>query len=188
MGQQFGLVAWRVLGHIRSGRALAIGVGIVLAALPQDILYVIDSDVLCPLAMALLLYLSMRWIEDERRSMIGSLAVGLTAAAAVLVKYTNMAALAVVRVAVWLGRRRRSRREVIALVAATVAPVGIWLLRCQWEFGDWTAAKDKKTQVKRTHLRDFIAVAASSDIPPSGDAGVSARPLRYVLARGAFLE
>src|SRR5688572_24531616 len=40
---------------------LAVGVGIFMAAWPQDILYTINSDVMSPLAVALALYVLARW-------------------------------------------------------------------------------------------------------------------------------
>ena len=132
---------------------VTVGVALVLACLPQDILYLVNSDVMSPAAVALALYLVMRWTHDESPARWLPFAAGLAAAAAVLVKYTNLPVLALVAgVIVVQLRRRRPIAQTVAFALAAAIPIALWLLRCQWEFGDWTAAKDKMAQVDWTVL------------------------------------
>ncbi|MEA2710473.1 MAG: Dolichyl-phosphate-mannose-protein mannosyltransferase [Phycisphaerales bacterium] len=135
---------------------LAVGVGILLAALPQDIFYSINSDVLSPLAVAVALYLLVRWVE-ARKSAVGLAAcAGLAVSMAMLVKYTNVGLLPVVPVAILIALRRdrglRSGREIAALLLAAAIPLAAWMLRCQLVFGDWSGTRDKAAMLDWTVL------------------------------------
>lgn len=132
--------------------ALALAAGLILAALPQDILYTINSDVFSPLAVALALYLLMRWMRAPRPSLALAACAGAAASLAMLGKYSNVGALAIVPVSLLVARRRPTVAEVATLLLCTAVPLGAWMLRCQIVFGDWTALADKYAQIRWTVL------------------------------------
>jgi 4-amino-4-deoxy-L-arabinose transferase-like glycosyltransferase len=113
--------------------------------------------VMSPLAVGLALYFLMRWIQSPRPSIALAACAGAAASMAMLTKYTNVAALFVVPVAVLIawGRREEKRgraAEVATLLFATVIPLSAWLIRCQLAFGDWTASRDKAAMLDWTVL------------------------------------
>ena len=139
----------------QGGLMLALAVALILAALPQDIFYTINSDVFSPLVGALALYLVLRWMHAPRPSMGLAACAGAAASAAMLGKYSNVGALAIVPVAALIviaARRRRSLAEIVTLLICTAVPLGLWMLRCRLVFGDWTALKDKYEQIGWTVL------------------------------------
>ena len=96
--------------------------------------------------MTLALYLLTAWMHAPQPSIALAAATGLAASAALLVKYSNVGAVAIVR-----RRDRRPPRGAAALrrrrsprcCCCAAMPVGLWMLRCHLVFGDWTALKDK---------------------------------------------
>ena len=162
-------LACRTCTAFHPGRpALAVATAVILAALPQDILYTINSDVFSPLAVTLALYLLLRWLHAPRPSLALSACAGAAVSAAMLGKYSNVGAFAVVPVVLLLALRRRRRREpqeqeqqpprrpsaaeVATLLLCAAVPLGLWMLRCQVVFGDWTALEDKYAQIRWTVL------------------------------------
>jgi hypothetical protein len=134
---------------------IAIAAGVILAALPQDILYTINSDVASPLAGAVALYLLVRWMMSAEGSLPLAIGGGLATAAAVLVKYSNVGALALFVVAAML-RLHRSRGAAVAEIAVAFAcaagPIAAWMAYCQAVTGDWTGVRDKAEMLGWTPL------------------------------------
>jgi len=150
---------------------LRLGVPMLLAFLPQDVFYSVNSDVLSPPLFTASLLLLLRWYRsDEARTVLGA-AVGLLVALTFLVKFTNIALPLIFGAALLLKTRQRLRdgRGRDALLAASVAlfvavlPVAICLGRNHVLFGDLTGTGPK--------LEHF---------------GWSPRPLATVLAHPVF--
>jgi hypothetical protein len=130
------------------GRTTALAVAALTAFFPNTVYFTINNDVLSPLLGVLVLWLTLRWLENERPSAALSVALGVTAAAAVLVKLTNTAVLGLVGVAL-LVRMRRTGRLVAAiraswpLILSTALPLVLWGIRNRLVLGDWTGTAGK---------------------------------------------
>src|SRR5439155_7867127 len=74
------------------------------------------------------------------------------ASAAMLVKYSNIGALAMLLAAIIIARRRRRAAQLITLLFCAVVPLTAWMLRCQLVLGDWTAVRVKATELDWTPL------------------------------------
>jgi len=127
-----------------------IGLMVIVAFFPQDLFYMMGSDVLGPglLAAAMLMLLHIYY---EERSTKYYAAAGLVLAATLLAKISNVAvaALAVVvlamkarQLAAQGGLGRHWWRLVITLVIAAV-PTGLWMWRNAVVFGDVTGGAAK---------------------------------------------
>jgi hypothetical protein len=107
---------------------------VLLVAFPQDVFYSINNDVPVALAFAAAFFMAMRILLAQPASARYHAAAGLLAAAAVLVKLTNLAILGVVLGVVVLGWSRDAgaagpRRRRLALFAAcALAPVAAWVV------------------------------------------------------------
>jgi hypothetical protein len=130
------------------GRATALAVAALTAFFPNTVFFTISNDVLSPLLGVLVLWLTLRWLEDGRPSAALSVALGATAAAAVLVKLTNAAVIGLVGVAL-LVRMRRTGRLVAAiraswpLMLSAALPLILWGIRNRLVLGDWTGTAGK---------------------------------------------
>jgi hypothetical protein len=132
---------------------LRIGVPLLLAFLPQDVLYSVNSDVLSPLLFVLALMAMLGWAGRETPGVASSAVTGLLVGLTFLVKYTNVALPAVFAVVLALTLRRllREGRTGTALRAGSVAilaaalPVGLWFWRNLALVGDLTGSRAKLT-------------------------------------------
>jgi hypothetical protein len=119
-----------------------------IAFLPQDAYYAIQSDVLSPLVFAAaflgLLKLARADVPDVRVAA----ATGVGLAACGLTRNTNLPLLAVAAAAVLLEAARRARSGrlrpalpgLVALAAFAALPFGAWLVRNQIVLGDFTGS------------------------------------------------
>jgi hypothetical protein len=127
--------------------AFVLPVGLLMAVLPQDILYTINSDAFSPLAAGCALLLIFQW--TKRPTMGRAAWAGAAMALAMLAKYSNIGLYAAAGAAILLYRHRTAW----VLVAASALPVAAWMVRCQVIFGDWTAPTlDKAQQLDWTPL------------------------------------
>jgi hypothetical protein len=136
-------------------RAVALAVPALTAFFPNSVFYNINSDVLSPLMVLLSLWLLLRWSAGESPGARLSAATGASAAAAVLVKLTNIAVMAACVVAVlrkgyraWKsGRLRDVWPSATVLLLSAAAPVSLWMMRNELVLGDPTG-----TDAKIRHL------------------------------------
>ena len=127
-----------------------LGLPLLVAFLPQDVLYSINSDVLSPLlcGAAFVMLAGVYWQE---RSHLYYLCAGLVVAAAFLTKPSNIAVPAVLGVIVVLKlkglfaekRSNNNLGKLGILLLAAVIPVGAWLVRNQVVLGDISGSVGK---------------------------------------------
>jgi hypothetical protein len=117
---------------------LALGVPMLLVVFPQDVFYSINNDVPGAVLFAAAFFMGMEILVGETAGPKYHGAAGLLAAAAVLVKLSNLSILAVMAGVVALRWRRSLqdradlgpvRRRLILLMACAVLPVLAWGLR-----------------------------------------------------------
>jgi len=138
---------------------LRLGVPAVLAFMPQTAFYTIENDVLSPLCFGVAFILLVRWLQSDRPGAgLGALA-GLALAATFLTKISNLPLLIVSALAVLLKAWRLSRAEslrearpaFLSLGLCAGVPVGLWLVWCKMNFGDFTGSEAKIKFLGWTH-------------------------------------
>jgi hypothetical protein len=128
---------------------LRLGVPLLLAALPQDVFYSVNSDVLSPLLFLVSLMLVLTWSRRDEPGPALSALTGLLVALTFLVKYTNIALPVVFIAMIALETARRFRAGRPALGAAAIAalaaalPVAICFGRSYALLGDLTGTRGK---------------------------------------------
>ena len=131
-------------------RFIVLGVPLLAAILPQDTYYSIQSDVLSPICFGLAFIGMIGFIRDTPSSRQGIIA-GLSVAATVLTKISNMPLLIVVLVLVMFKLRILSRthklvsaaRPIGLFVFCALMPVFIWFAWNLSMYGDVTASDSK---------------------------------------------
>jgi hypothetical protein len=130
---------------------LRIGVPSLLAFVPQDVFYSVNSDVLSPLLFTLALMAMLAWSRRDTPGPASSAVAGLLVALTFLVKYTNIALPVVFALVVALTMRRllRAHRTGTALTAGSVAlvaaalPVALWFWRNLALLGEFSGNRAK---------------------------------------------
>jgi hypothetical protein len=188
------------------GGDVAVAAAALTAFFPNPIFFTVDNDVPSPLAGVLALGLLFRWYEAERPARWLGTAVGVAAAAAVLVKLVNAAILVAVG-AVILLRLRRDRRpgttlgDALPVAAGAALPLFLWGLRNRLVLGDWTGTAQKTAVQTWTPkpvaewldhpifsadgLLTFLKTLVISLF--GGDSGWHARPVHYAPGEIFFL-
>jgi hypothetical protein len=122
---------------------LRIGVPLLLAFIPQDVLYVLSNDVLSPICFGVVLLCVMRWLRAESPSFLLSAITGLTIAATYLTKLSNLPLLTVAIIAIIAKLLQVLRREpaaatlaLILMILSAGIPIGSWMLWSKAHFGD----------------------------------------------------
>jgi hypothetical protein len=146
---------------------LRIGVPALLAFLPQDVFYSINSDVLSPVLFAFSLLLVLRWYRREAPGVFLSASVGLLVALTFLVKYTNIALPLIFGVVVLLKARKKAWVPVAIAVVAAALPVAICLGRNYLLLGD-LAGTQAKVEFLGWSRRPFNAIFAHPILTPAG--------------------
>lgn len=132
-------------------RFVALAVPALVAVFPSTVFFGITSDALSPLMVILALWLLLRWRARPAPATGFSLLVGLSAAAAFLVKLSNVAILAACGIVVALRwhqaaradtLREEWRRGSLVLLGAGL-PISCWLLRNAAFLGDATGTAAK---------------------------------------------
>lgn len=121
-----------------------LGVPAMLAVLPQDVFYQVNSDVPAALGFMAGMILLHRW--HMRGGLRLAVIVALVVAATFLVKLSNIA-LPIVFGAVMLCHLRQRPRAVGWALAAAAAPVALWVVRNVMLFGDVTGTAAKAEQI-----------------------------------------
>ena len=126
---------------------LSIGVPLLVAFVPQDVLYVLSNDVLSPVCFGVVFLCVMRWLRAESPSLLLSVTTGLAIAATYLTKLTNLPLLTVAMIAIvarWLQMaRQRSGLAIPSLVLTILSagvPIGAWMLWSKYHFGGVTGS------------------------------------------------
>src|SRR5215510_13672797 len=122
---------------------LNIGVPLLLAFIPQDVLYVLSNDVLSPVCFGVVFLCVLQWLKTDRPSLLLGVLTGLAIAATYLTKLSNLPLLTVAIIAIvakWMQMlRQQSRAATLALILASVCagvPLGGWMLWSKLHFGD----------------------------------------------------
>jgi hypothetical protein len=129
---------------------LRLGVPLLLAFIPQNVFYAMNSDVLSPVCCGALLLCVLHWLRTTTPSFLFGALTGLAMAAAYVTKLSNLPLIAVALIAIVanLGWRIRqlSRATLIALAAlviCSVIPIGSWIFWTKHQFGDLTGSTAK---------------------------------------------
>jgi hypothetical protein len=122
---------------------LSIGVPLLLAFIPQDVLYVLSNDVLSPVCFGAVFLCVLQWLKTDKPSLLLGMLTGLAIAATYLTKLSNLPLLTVAIIAVvakWLQMvRQQARAATLALILTIVCagvPIGGWMLWSKLHFGD----------------------------------------------------
>jgi hypothetical protein len=136
-----GYVIARTVGLEHLG--LNIGVPLLLAFIPQDVLYVLSNDVLSPVCFGVVFLCVLQWLKTHRPSVLLGVLTGLAIAATYLTKLSNLPLLAVAIIAIvakWLQmQRQQPGAATLALILTIVCagvPIGGWMLWSKLHFGD----------------------------------------------------
>lgn len=141
------------LGRILPYRdsAMAFGVPLLVAFMPQDVFYSLNSDLLTPIPSGIAFLLMVRIALGKNSSWMHYAALGLSISAALLTKLANIpllfmtAVLLIVQV-VRYGRTAISKRSIAAACAfctCLVIPVCLWVVHNHLTIGDWTGTGHK---------------------------------------------
>jgi hypothetical protein len=136
-----GYVIARTVGLEHLG--FTIGVPLLLAFIPQDVLYVLSNDVLSPVCFGAVFLCVLQWLKTDKPSLLLGMLTGLAIAATYLTKLSNFPLLIVAIIAViakWLQMvRQQARAATLALILTIVCagvPIGGWMLWSKFHFGD----------------------------------------------------
>src|SRR5262249_45063598 len=140
-----GYVIARTVGLEHLG--LSVGVPLLLAFMPQDVLYVLSNDVLSPVCFGVLFICVLQWLRAESPSLLLGAMTGLAIAATYLTKLSNLPLLIVAIIAIvvkWLQMlRQQSGVETFAFILTILCagvPIGGWMLWSKLHFGDVTGS------------------------------------------------
>ena len=129
---------------------LRIGVPLLLAFIPQNVFYAMNSDVLSPLCFGVLFLCVLQWLRTDAPSLLLGAVTGAAIASTYLTKLSNLP-LIVIALAVILARlgaivRRSPRAGSVALAAlllCAAVPIGGWMVWLKLQFGDVTGSTAK---------------------------------------------
>jgi hypothetical protein len=142
------LLVWCTYLFCRSGypdrRDLHLGVPLLVAFMPFDPWYAINSDAIAPLLSVITLLAILRWYRESAPTVAHSLAVGFLVSLSVLLKYTHVAIpLLFVALSLWklrtAFRDRSVPRRVTGLcggILCAMVPILLYMARNYALFGD----------------------------------------------------
>ena len=146
------LAWWFVRTHHGQSGWLEVGVPMMLALMPQDVYYALNSDVLSAPTALLALHWMLRWRREPGMGV--AIAAGVATSVAMLVKYSNIAipvAMFAVLAAAWLGRHaadagawRRRRSSGLAMLVSSALPIGLWFAWMALQGSELTGTSHKK--------------------------------------------
>ncbi len=128
---------------------LRLGVAAVLAFMPQSAFYSIQTDALSPVSFGLLFICLLWWLRQEVPDLRLGIVTGLAFAATFLTKLTNLPLLAVTCAIIALklgalfkaGKVSAARPALVGFAICAAIPIGLWMARCKYYFGDFTGSK-----------------------------------------------
>lgn len=151
----YGLLVWTAYALIRrlfpGDSPLRIGVPLLLAFFPQDVFYGINNDVLSPLLFTTALYLPLRIYLEGSRSYALHAAAGLSVAAVLLTKVSNVTILVPLGLLVFFmlrrarseGRFRPAAGRIGLMLSVAAIPVILWIVGNYASAGDLSGAGGK---------------------------------------------
>ena len=129
---------------------LCVGVPLLLAFIPQNVFYAINNDVLSPLCFGTLFLCVLQWLRTNSPSFFLGALTGVAIAATCLTKLSNLpfvaVALAVIvarSITIILRTPRAGLIALTAVISCAVIPIGTWMLRTKFHFGDLTGSTAK---------------------------------------------
>ena len=137
----YGLLVWTAYVFLRrlyAGNPLFyMGVPLMLAVFPQDVFYQMNNDILTPLLFTVAFYSLLRIYLEGNKSYWLHLITGLSVAAVVLVKFSNVTILVPMGIIVLMalrkarsaGELRKALPRIGVMLAAAAIPVALWLIR-----------------------------------------------------------
>ncbi|MCX6294939.1 MAG: DUF2142 domain-containing protein [Bacteroidetes bacterium] len=136
-----------------------IGVPLMVALLPQDTFYSIQSDVLSPVCFGLAFIGMIHFMKADAPSPRQGIFAGLAIAATVFVKISNLPLFFIEILAIiylvfrsWKSEQLKQTIKPILLFAlCAIIPVVIWFLWNQNNYGDITASAEKVQRLGWTH-------------------------------------
>ena len=141
------LVVW--LGYVAARTIvperidLSIGVPLLLAFIPQDVLYVLSNDVLSPVCFGALFLCVLQWLKADKPTFLLGVVTGLAIAATYLTKLSNLPLLTVAIITIVAKSLQMMRKQpgivtlaLIPLFLCAGAPIGGWMLWSKFHFGD----------------------------------------------------
>jgi hypothetical protein len=136
-----GYVIARTVGLERL--SLSIGVPLLLAFIPQDVMYVLSNDVLSPVCFGALFLCVLQWLKADKPSFLLGVLTGVAIAATYLTKLSNLPLLTVAIIAIvakWLQMLRQqpggATLAIILMILCAGVPIGGWMLWSKFHFGD----------------------------------------------------
>lgn len=150
----YGLLVWCAYCFCRQGfpmrTEMRIGVPALLAFLPQDVFYSINNDALSALMFTLSLVILLRWSRHGHAKVWLGALVGLLVAITFLVKYTNIALVAIFGVLMLIrmyqsivSRHRQATLAGTVAILAAVLPVLIWFAHNNTHLNSFTGTTAK---------------------------------------------
>jgi hypothetical protein len=129
---------------------LRVGVPLLLAFIPQNVFYAMNNDVLSPVCFGALFLCVLQWLRANSATFSLGALTGLAITATYLTKLSNLpliaVALVVILATLLVITRRTPRAGMIALAAivfCAAVPIGSWMLRTKYQFGDLTGSAAK---------------------------------------------
>ena len=129
---------------------LRLGVPLLLAFIPQNVFYAMNSDVLSPVCCGALILCVLQWLRTTTPSFLLAALTGLAIAAAYLTKLSNLPVIAIAMATIvaklWWAIREKPRAALIAFAAVvicSVIPIGTWMVWTKHQFGDLTGSTAK---------------------------------------------
>ncbi len=128
---------------------LSIAVPALVAFIPQDSYYTIENDVLSPVFFGITFLFLIKYFNSQLRSKPLAIATGISLAATMLVKTTNLPLLPVVLISILVIaiKSRKVNREILLslsiIFACAIIPMILWCTRNYQTFGDLTGSIEK---------------------------------------------
>lgn len=128
---------------------LTFAVPALVAFIPQDSYYTIENDVLSPVFFGVTFLFLIKYINSQLRSTPLAIATGISIAATMLVKTTNLPLLPVVLISILLiaKKSRKVNREFFLslsiIFTCAIIPLIVWCTRNYQTFGDFTGSIEK---------------------------------------------
>jgi hypothetical protein len=153
-------IAYRAASMLFSDdQFIILGVPLMIALLPQDTFYSIQSDVMSPICFGFAFIGMVRFMKNESPHPLKAIAAGLATAATVFVKISNLPLFFVVLLTLlylllksWrMKKLEQTRQPILLFVFFAAIPVFTWFAWNQYNYGDITASAEKIHRLGWSH-------------------------------------
>lgn len=127
-----------------------VGAPLLVAFIPQNVFYAMNSDVLSPLCFGVLFLCVLKWLRTDAPGLLLAAVTGVAIACTYLTKLSNLPLIAIavaVVVARLVATSRRTPRAGLSALAALLlcaaVPIGGWMVWLKLQFGDFTGSAAK---------------------------------------------